>query len=433
MKKWILLITLVFLVGCKEKEAEIYFTPEKALAYFKKAEEICMKDDGKLWGKNLYGPIMFVDRNSRKIVANQPDDEGILKVKDGVYTGLYPRENVIGNTAIEYGGTLFGLAPLPAEEDEFRITTRAIHCLFHRFQQNNGISPVYFDVANMDEREARVWIKLEWKALRKAINSEGEEQGLAIRDALIFRGSNREAYAKYAELENQFETYEGLATFTYLLLTAGSPEEYKTNLLDYLDRIYTFQSYARSYGIIHGALYATLMYNKGYDFTSIKTDKTDLGSIVKELYSIELPQVCRDVAGSIAINYGVDEILNEEVDRLQDIRTRINNQVSVFTEKPVVYLELESPYFDFEPENVAPLDTLGTLYSAIRVSDNWGKLTVDKGGCLVSNNYKYLRITAKGFKSDKEHVYGDGWHIILNEGWEVAEVDQNYFVRKLVP
>jgi hypothetical protein len=175
------------------------------------------------------------------------------------------------------------------------------------------------------------------------------------------------------------------------------------------------------------------MYNKGYDFTSIKTDKTDLGSIVKELYSIELPQVCRDVAGSIAINYGVDEILNEEVDRLQDIRTRINNQVSVFTEKPVVYLELESPYFDFEPENVAPLDTLGTLYSAIRVSDNWGKLTVDKGGCLVSNNYKYLRITAKGFKSDKEHVYGDGWHIILNEGWEVAEVDQNYFVRKLVP
>jgi len=51
------------------------------------------------------------------------------------------------------------------------------------------------------------------------------------------------------------------------------------------------------------------MYKKGYDFTSIKTDKTDLGSIVKELYNIELPQVCRDVAGSIAINYGVDEIL----------------------------------------------------------------------------------------------------------------------------
>ena len=51
----------------------------------------------------------------------------------------------------------------------------------------------------MDEKEARLWIKLEWKALRKAINSTGEERQLAIRDALIFRGSNRELYHKYAD------------------------------------------------------------------------------------------------------------------------------------------------------------------------------------------------------------------------------------------
>jgi len=36
----------------------------------------------------------------------------------------------------------------------------------------------------MDEKVARLWIKLEWKALRKALNSEGEERQLAIRDAL---------------------------------------------------------------------------------------------------------------------------------------------------------------------------------------------------------------------------------------------------------
>ena len=80
----------------------------------------------------------------------------------------------------------------------------------------------------MDEKEARLWIKLEWKALRKAINSEGEERQLAIRDALIFRGSNRELYQKYADDENRFETYEGLATFTYTLLCTNSPEEFKT-------------------------------------------------------------------------------------------------------------------------------------------------------------------------------------------------------------
>jgi hypothetical protein len=69
----------------------------------------------------------------------------------------------------------------------------------------------------------------------------------------------------------------------------------------------------------------------------------------------------------------------------------------------------------------------------MRVSDNWGKLTVDRGGCLVSYNFKYLRITAKNFKESKNHVYGDGWNIILNNEWEIVKVEQNYFVRKLMP
>ena len=193
------------------------------------------------------------------------------------------------------------------------------------------------------------------------------------------------------------------------------------------------QSYARSYGFIHGALYATLLYDKGFDFKKIQTDNFDLGNAVKELYNIELPVICRDVAGSLALNYDIDAINKEEEQRLADIKESIHKQISTFTEKPVVFLELESPYFDFEPEDIHSLDTLGTLYNSMRVSDNWGKLTVDKGGCLVSNNFKYLRITAKGFKEDKNHISGEGWHLILNNDWELVKVDQNYFVRKLMP
>lgn len=433
MKKWICLIALILSFGCRENVEETYLTAEKALDYFKKIEDICNRDSGKLWGENLNGPVMFFDRATRKVVADRPDANGLLKLKDGVYNGLYPRESMVGITAVEFGGTLFALVPLPVEEDPYRIISRAVHSLFHGYQRKLGIGSSSFNATNMDEKEARIWLKLEWKALKKAINSEGEEQLLAIRDALIFRGSNRETYPKFASLENQFEAYEGLATFTYTLFEAPSSEEYKSRLFDYLDRIYALQSYSRIYGNIHGALYATLLYDRGFDFKTIKTDKIDLGEMVRELYAIELPRVCRDVAGSIAISYSIDEIIKEEEKRLQVIKEQLNNQLSDFTEKPVVYFELESPYFDFEPEDVNSLDTLGTLYNALRVSDNWGKLTVDKNGCLVSNNYKYMRITARGYKSDKNHIYGDGWQLILNEGWEITKVDENYFVRKLTP
>jgi hypothetical protein len=433
MRNWIYFFTLSLLVSCKSENVTIYFTPEKAKQYFKEVETICNNDGGKLWGKNLYGPVMYIDRPTRKIFANQPDKNGLLKEKDGIYTGVYPKELIIDNISLTYGSTMFAMAPLPPEEDSYRIKNRAIHGLFHCFQKTQGINPSGFYIKHMDEKNARMWLKLEWRALRNAINNIGEQRSQAIRDALIFRGARRELYSKNLNEENKFENYEGLATFTYSILCTNSKDEFKTRLLEYLDRIYTFQSYARTYGFINGGLYAFLLSEKGFDFKTIKTDSTDISQTVRKLYDIQLPEICRDVAGSLALSYDIESIYREEDQRLADIKERIHRQISTFTEKPVVFFELESPYFDFEPEDIRSLDTLGTLYIAMRVSDNWGKLTVDNGGCLVSNNFKYLRITAKGFKESKNHIYGEGWHLILNDDWELVKMGQNYFVRNLMP
>ena len=188
MNKWIIFPLFLLLISCKGKNTDTYFTPEKASRYFKEIEEICNRDSGKLWGQNLYGPIMFVERVTRRIVANQHDNEGLLKSKEGVYAGVYPKELILSNAPVKFGGLQFAMVPLPEEEVDYRLKTRAIHSLFHRFQENKGIIPSPYNTINMDEKEARLWIKLEWKALRKAINSQGEDRQLALRDALIFRG-----------------------------------------------------------------------------------------------------------------------------------------------------------------------------------------------------------------------------------------------------
>jgi hypothetical protein len=433
MNRWMIFALLLLLAGCGKKQQETYLVPEKALQYFSKIEQFCNKDNGSLWGKNLYGPIMLVDRNSRKIVANQPDLEGLLKEKDGIFSGTYPREMMISNNAVRYGGTLFAMTPLPTEEEDDLIINRALHALFHCYQESTGWTSSGYNTSNMDEKYARLWIKLEWKALRKALNSEGPEQHLALRDALVFKGSNREQYPGYVSDEIKFENYEGLAAFTYILLTAESPEQNKEQLFEYLDRIYSRTVFSRSYGAVTGALYANLLYIRGYDFKGIKSENVDLAEEVRKLFGVQLPEVCRDVAGSIALNYEIGIIQNEEAEREADIKERIHRQISTFTEKPVVYLELVSPYFDFEDSDIHPMDTLGTLYNALRVSDNWGKLTVENGGCLVSNNLKYIRITARGYREDKNRIDGEGWHLVLNNGWALDKVNENYLVRKLIP
>lgn len=434
MKKVLFLFFFAALISCQEKEEDSYFTPEKAVEYFGLIEKICARDSGKLWGKELYSPLMFIDRRTRKITANQSDGEELLKSREHVYTGIYPREMIISNAPIRFGGTMFASVPLPEQEDEYRIKARAIHSLFHKFQLENwpDLYTIY-NTSNLDEQQARLLLKLEWKALIKALNSCGEEKLLAIRDALIFRGACHETYPAFTADQIRFETYEGLTTFTYISLISESPDEFRKRMREQFEMIYSFQSYSRSYGFIHGALYATLLSQNMFDFKTIRSEKTDLGKLVKEVYGIELPAICRDVAGSIAFSYNFEEIKNEEEQRLRDIKERLDKQVALFTEKPVVFIELESPYFDFEPEDVHALDTLGILYSRLRVSDNWGKLTVDKTGCLVSNNYRHLRINAKGLRTGKNHIYGDGWNLVLNDNWEFVEVNQNYFIRKLAP
>ena len=433
MNKWIVILILLILTACKDEVEESCFTSEKALYYFRQIEAVCNEDNGKLWGRNLYGPLMFVDRTTRRIVANEPDKEGLLKQKDGIYTGSYPKELIINNTAVTYGGKLFGMAPLPNEDDEYRIISRGLHCLFHRFQNTINYNFSGNNTPNMEERRARIWLKLEWSALRKAIESEGEAQRVALRDALIFREANHELYQLFVPDEIRFENYEGLATFTSIKLAAKSREEFNNRLMENLDRIYSYLSYSRSYGSIHGALYATLLDLKGFNFKEITSENIDLGSLVMELYDIKLPKICRDVAGSLSLNYDIDKIYKEENQREEEIQEYINKQLSTFVEKPVVYIELESPYFDFEPEDIQPLGPEGTLYKQIRISDNWGKLTVDRRGegCLISNNFKFLRVPAKGYNVSKNHIEGDGWDLILNNGWEILSVDENYFLRKL--
>ena len=144
-----------------------------------------------------------------------------------------------------------------------------------------------------------------------------------------------------------------------------------------------------------------------------------------------LPAVCRDVAGSLAFNYDIQAIRAEESEREAMINENTRRIVTTFNEKPVLTITMESPNFSFEPEDIDYLDTLGTLYEKLRVSDNWGKLAVDNGGALLTNDLHTLRVSAKDFLIERNHISGAGWHLTLNEGWNaVPSGDGSYVISK---
>ncbi len=431
MKKALFISALLILASCHQEEKNGWFDAARAKEYFAAVEEICKKDNGMLWGENLYGPVMYVDGRSRILYANTPDRDGLLKVKEGVYSGILPKERIIANNVIEFGGTKFALVPLPDQEDRYRMVTRTVHSLFHCYQDRNGLKPSTFSTRHLNEKNARLYLKLEWKALTNAISSTGEARNQAIRDALVFRGARRELFPEAIADENKFENYEGLTTFTYIKLCTSGPEEIRTRTLEYLDRIYQNNSYVWVYGFVHGALYATLLNDKGFDFKQIETTDFDLGRAAQEAYGMTLPEVCRDVAGSLAFNYDIQSIRNEETEREALINENTRKIVTTFSEKPVVTINMESPNFSFEPEDIDYLDTLGTLYEKLRVSDNWGRLAVDNGGALLTNDLRTLRVSARDFIVERNHISGAGWHMVLNDGWHAEpRGDGSYTITK---
>lgn len=431
MRKAVFITALMILASCGSEERNGWFNAARAKEYFAAVEDICNKDNGMLWGENLYGPVMYVDSRSRTLYGNVPDREGLLKEKEGIYTGILPRERIIANNVIEFGGMKFAMVPIPDQEDRYRMVTRSVHSLFHCFQDRNNLKPSTFSTRHLNQKNARLYLKLEWKALTNAISSSGEARNQAIRDALVFRGARRELFPDAIADENKFENYEGLTTFTYIKLCTAGQDEIRTRILEYLDRIYQNNSYVWGYGFVHGALYATLLNDKGFDFRQIKTSDFDLGLATREAYGVTLPEVCRDVAGSLAFNYDIQSIRNEESEREALINENTRRIVTTFSERPVVTINMESPNFSFEPEDINYLDTLGTLYEKLRVSDNWGRLAVDNGGALLTNDLRTLRVSAREFLAERNHISGDGWHLILNDGWFAApKGDGSYLITK---
>ena len=75
-----------------------------------------------------------------------------------------------------------------------------------------------------------------------------------------------------------------------------------------------------------------------------------------------------------------------------------------------------------------PLNDLGTVYPNLRVTDNWGVLTVENGA-LLSNNWDKVTVS-KPTKISKKIIKGDGWNLELNKDWKLEKIEKNYTLIK---
>jgi hypothetical protein len=196
--------------------ADAQVQPQLAQRYFEEATTLCERDAGRLWGVSLCGPMVIFDQATGTRATSQPEPAGPT-----------PRFSGFADGPVTWGGVLwfsFPLSFLP-EKDAATRQQVMLHGLFHRIQPGLGLITDDGSNEHLDTLEGRVWMQLEWRALRRAVESSGSNRAEAIADALAFRRERRRLFPGAADNERRDEIREGLASYTGIAAWANSPAD----------------------------------------------------------------------------------------------------------------------------------------------------------------------------------------------------------------
>lgn len=401
-----------------------------ASQYFQEAQALCNRDNGKLWGVSLCGPMLFVDRKTRTVVANQADKEGILRKNGNVFVGQLPAKVNIANTATEWAGVKWTMVIFPLPEDKIRRANLMAHELWHRVQNDIGFPGSGAPNNHLDTRDGRVWLQLEWRALAAALTNRGKQRRQAIADALLFRAYRRTIFPNAANEEREMEMHEGLAEYTGVTLS-GSPNLNQYVVDTDLKEASQKQTFVRSFAYASSPAYGVLL-----DETKAKWRKNlkkddDLGSLLQKKLSIELPRNIKQTAELRAKHYDGEKLQAFETGRENNRQKVLAEYRAKLVDGSVLAIPLQKMNMQFNPGNLLPLDSLGTVYPDIRIVDVWGILTVSRGGALMNPTFSKIYVSAPSNLSASP-IQGDGWTLELNAGWTITNGERkgDYIVKK---
>jgi hypothetical protein len=392
-------------------------SPSKATRALHEADAICRADNGALWGVSLCGPLLLVDPVTRLIVANQPDREGQLKSNGDSFVGKLPEQINIANTAVDWAGTKWTMIMLPLPEANDRRAALMAHEMWHRIQGEIGLPQTPAENSHLDTRNGRFWLQLAWRALTIALETSGSARKEAARDAAIFRARRGELFPQAAKNERELELNEGLAEYTGVKLS-GHPDLAGFVVRNELIEAPRKKTFIRSFAYATGPAYGLLLDETGADWRQAVRARRDLAELLIERTGIKMPPNIERTANERALKYGAAALAAQEDRREQARLDLVKTYRAALVDGPVLQIPLQKMNMQFDPGNLVPLDSLGTVYPNIRIVDNWGILTVSKGGALMTGDFSRIVVPAPK-KIAQPLIEGDGWELRLNSGWSL--------------
>ena len=392
---------------------------ETAARILAEAHLAAQEDGGRLWGRSLDGPLILVDPVTRFAVANRADGKGVLTAHGDVFVGTLPSTVVIANTSVEWKDVRWTMVMWPSLGEVLVQRRRLLmHECWHRIQADLGFPMANGNSEHLDTLEGRYLFLLELRALATALRADGDARVTAIRDALLFRGARRAAFASAAASERALENNEGLAEYTGFALRDTGEEESRLAVARRLDGVESDSSFVRSFAYQTGPAYGLLLDAVDPQWKKNYRPNGDLDGALRAAAKITLPQDIGKLAAERVASYHGAQLRVSEEARDHERQTRLAKLRTALVDGPTLALPMAGANIGFDPNGVVPLPGVGTVYLSLDVTGSWGELHATEG-VLVTADASRLVVSAPA-ETTGPTLGGAGWTLTLKPGWKTA-------------
>jgi hypothetical protein len=377
-----------------------------AQQYFAEARSLCERDAGRLWGVSICGPMIIGDMRTQTFATSQAAPQT-------------PRPPLVGlvNAPLQWGGATWGayVWDFLVNETPRRRNEILLHELFHGVQPQLGLIAAAPATEHLDAADGRYWLRLEWRALARALTGAGDGRTGGVRDALAFRQARRTRYPAAAESERASEIVEGLASYTATVLAAASTTEATASAHDQLASAEQQASFVRTFAYASGPAYGLLLDASAPTWRRTLKGGDDLGILLMNALAV---QPSPDAAAAAA-RYDGAALRAAEQQREEQRQARIADLRRRFVEGPVLVIT-GGGRGSSDARGAVVIPGGGTVFfGAYRSSGDWGTLEAN-AGVLVSSEGTTRRVPAPVRRDDGTFA-GDGWTFTPASGWIVRE------------
>ena len=379
---------------------------QRAQEFFKDVQAVCEREGKRLWGMSMCGPMVIHDQRTQTIATSQPAPEG-------------PRPRLLGlNAPIQWAGvtwaaymwdTLANAPPLHAKEI-------LLHELFHGIVQAKlGLAASELLNEHLDVLDGRYWLRLECRALARALRESAAQRTAAVRDALAFRQARHRLYKGSAENERALEINEGVASYTGVAAAAESAAGAATRAIEILAACEGDHSFVRTFAYWTGPAYGLLLDGLSPGWRQRIRNTDDFGALLAGALTL---QAAADPAAS-ASRYGGAEIRAAEEQREGGRRERLAELRRQFVDGPVLVIRGGGGGM-FNSMGAVVMPDVGTVFfGPYSHNTDSGTLQAEKGVLLESSG-SVRRVPAPTRRDDTTLV-GDGWTFTVKPGFVIRE------------